>query len=119
MDAEARALVERAKTTENPPKKKKRKRGEISLDQEIEYVQKLYLRLCSDGLKEKFFPGEPTLAEIGANNSEMRRNVACRMQIVEDEEAVRKRPLSAENQTNDVVLRDGLLFPPRSHYIQW
>jgi hypothetical protein len=119
MDGEARALVERATTTENPTRKRKRKRRVSEHIPEIHYVREQYTRFCSEGLGSKYFPGEPTLADIGANNSEMRRIVASRMQAVEEEEAGQKRQLTAENSTNRVVLRDGILMPPSSRYIKW
>ena len=126
MDEEARRIAERSSTTdENPPKRKrKRKRALLpEADPEVDHVGGQYEMFCSD-LREKYFPGLPTLADIGENNVLLRRHVASRLQAVEEEEELRMREgkqlrmRQGGNSGSEVVVQSETIFPPHCRYIQ-
>jgi hypothetical protein len=124
MDDEARALAQRTASGMDNSKatRKKLKRqlaAAVACDPEMEHVKEQYEAFCRD-LRHKFFPGQPTLEDIGDNNRMLRQHVASRMEAVEKAQLRICDKLHAigGNSSNEVVIHSGTIFPPCSTYIQ-
>ena len=117
MDLEAEKI---ARSIENPSdsvSKKRRKRKLASVD-EILKEEIVYLKEKITGsrqLLEKHFPGQPSLSEIRENNRHTREKVK---RLLDTRRGVKGFPPRGVNESEDCLVKDGVLFPPRSSYVK-
>jgi len=125
MDNEAQALAKRSalNTDDQPPRKRRKKLSSTAAaavtDPEVDHVTEQYKRFCRE-LRAKFFPGSPSIKDVEANNRDLRAHVSGRMAAVDDAQTRLRSflPRTGSNETGEVVVRDGVLLPPGSKYIQ-